>query len=119
MNPGVREDVLSVGLAYDIGPGGRRLTQLQRQKIALARALIRKSRFYVFNEPLAGADPVLQELIITNILRFLSAQAPEPAVVWVLANEALSKSFSRRTEMAKGRLLNESVSGAATEGSFA
>jgi putative ABC transport system ATP-binding protein len=105
-NPAVREEVMSVGLEYDIGPGGRRLTLLQRQKIALARALIRKSRFYVFNEPLAGADPMLQETIITNILTFLSAQTPQPAVVWVLANASLSKSFSRRIELKKGSLLS-------------
>jgi putative ABC transport system ATP-binding protein len=105
LNPAVREEVMSVGLQYDIGPGGRRLTLLQRQKIALARALIRKSRFYVFNEPLAGSDPALQDLIITNILQFLSVQTPQPAVVWVLANASLSKNFSRRIELKKGSLL--------------
>lgn len=105
--PAVREEVISVGLAYDIGPGGRRLTLVQRQKIALARTLIRKSRFYVFNEPLAGSDPALQDVIISNALRFLSGQPSRPGVVWVLANAALSKNFSRRAEMEKGRLLVE------------
>ncbi len=104
-NPAVREQVMSIGLEYDIGPGGRRLTLLQRQKIALARALVRKSLFYVFNEPLAGSDPALQESIIANTLGFLSAQKPQPAVIWVLANASLSKSFSRRIELRKGRLL--------------
>jgi putative ABC transport system ATP-binding protein len=104
-NPAAREQVMSVGLEYDIGPGGRRLTLVQRQKVALARALIRRSRFYVFNEPLAGSDPALQELTITSILRFLSAQTPQPGVVWVLANASLSKTFSRRIELKNGRLL--------------
>ncbi len=102
--PAAREEVMAVGLAYDIGPNGRRLTLLQRQKIALARALIRKSNFYVFNEPLAGTDPGLQESIIKNTLRFLSGQSPQPGVIWVLANSALANGFKRKVELKKGRV---------------
>ena len=109
--PAVREEVMAVGLDYDIGPGGRRLTLLQRQKVALARALIRKSNFYVFNTPLAGADPALQEWIVTNTLRFLSGQTPQPGVIWVLANPAFAKLFSRKVKLNKGRV--EDADGAA------
>ncbi len=106
-SPAVRLAVMSVGLDHDIGPGGRRLTLVQRQKIALARALIRKSLFYVFNEPLAGTDPALQDMIIANTLRFLSRQTPQPGIAWVLTNEALARNFGRRTELQKGRVLRE------------
>lgn len=105
--PGVREAVMSVGLEYRMGPSGRRLTLLQRQKISLARALVRKSRFYVFNGPLAGSDPALQEMVVTNTLRLLSEQTPPPGVVWVISNASLARHFSRQAELRTGRLVEQ------------
>ena len=37
--PGLYDQVLSIGLDFNLGPGGRRITQVQRQKLNLARAL--------------------------------------------------------------------------------
>jgi putative ABC transport system ATP-binding protein len=105
--PAVRDEIMSVGLGFYVGPNGRRLTQLQRQKIVLARSLIRKSRYYVFNEPLAGADPGLQGRIIGNILRFLAAQTPRPGVAWVLTNADLAADFDKRVELQQGRIVSE------------
>ncbi|MCA0272368.1 MAG: ATP-binding cassette domain-containing protein [Proteobacteria bacterium] len=105
--PAVRDEIMSVGLGYYVGPNGRRLTQIQRQKIVLARSLIRKSRYYVFNEPLAGADPGLQRRVIRHILRFLAAQTPRPGVAWVLTNADLAADFDRRVELQKGRIVAE------------
>jgi putative ABC transport system ATP-binding protein len=107
--PEVRKEVMAVGLGFDIGPGGRRLTLLQRQKVALARVLIRKSAFYVFNEPLAGVDPALQEAVITRTLRFLSGQTPPPGVIWVLVSPALEGLFRRRVRLSKGRVVADDV----------
>lgn len=106
-NPGARDAIMLLGLNYTVGPNGRRLTLLQRQKIALARALIRRSRYYVFNEPLAGSDPGLQGRIIARILGFLSDQVPRPGVAWVLANAALAENFDRRVELQHGRIVQE------------
>ncbi|MTH59433.1 ABC transporter transmembrane domain-containing protein [Paracoccus litorisediminis] len=108
-NRAFSDDVLSLGLGYDVGAGGRRLSLLQRQRLALARTLLRRSDFYVFNEPLGGIDPAFQERIIGNILGFLAAQ-PQPAgVVWVLANPAFAHHFSKTAEFAKGRLVQQVV----------
>lgn len=105
--PAVRDEIMTVGLGFYVGPNGRRLTQLQRQKIALARSLIRRSRYYVFNEPLAGADPGLQGRIIRSTLHFLSRQTPRPGVAWVLTNADLAADFDNRVELQKGRILVE------------
>ncbi|WP_211596242.1 ABC transporter ATP-binding protein [Paracoccus aestuariivivens] len=106
----LRDRILSLGLRYDIGSGGRRLTLLQRQRLALARTLLRRSDYYVFNEPLSGVDPLLQEQMIGKVLGFLGDQ-PDPAgVVWVLANPAFAHHFHRRAEFAKGRLVQDAAS---------
>lgn len=107
--PEARDEIMSVGLGFNVGPNGRRLTLLQRQKIALARSLIRKSRYYVFNEPLAGSDTGLQGRIIGNVLRFLGEQTPRPGVAWVLANPSLAENFGRKVELQKGRIVTEAA----------
>ncbi|WP_134681577.1 ABC transporter ATP-binding protein [Paracoccus ravus] len=107
----LRDAVLTLGLGYDIGAGGRRLTLFQRQRLALARTLLRDSRFYVFNEPLSGVDPVFQERMIQDILAFLAGQPEPPGIVWVLANPALAHHFVRKAEFSRGRLVAAALSG--------
>lgn len=108
-DPAARDAIMSLGLSFTVGPNGRRLTLLQRQKIALARSLVRRSHYYVFNEPLAGSDTGLQGRIITNILGFLSQQPHRPGVVWVLANPLLAERFDKQVELQKGRIVQETA----------
>ena len=61
---GLYDDVLDVGLDFNVGVGGRRLTGAQRQKLDVARALLKRADFLIFNRPLlaldhasAGSDP--------------------------------------------------------------
>lgn len=92
---GVYERVLAVGLDFNLGAGGKRLGPLQRQKLNLARALIRKSDYYVFNRPLPGLDPRQQEEIVERVITFLKQNNNNPAIVWVLSNATLSRMFDR------------------------
>jgi putative ABC transport system ATP-binding protein len=92
---GLLESFIGIGLSFDVGSGGRRLTLTQRHKIGLARALIRRSDFYVFNRPLPGLDRRVQEEIVRNVLDFLKEQDNDPAIVWVLSNTSLSRMFHR------------------------
>lgn len=105
--PELRRQVISIGLQHDIGAAGRRLSTLQRQKLGLARVLIRRSIYYVMNEPLAGADAKLQGRMIDSILEFLGRQPEPPAVIWVLANEVLAQKFRRTVEISGGRLASD------------
>jgi putative ABC transport system ATP-binding protein len=84
-----------VGLDYNLGGSGRRLTLAQRQKLNLARALLRKSDYYIFNRPLSGLDPGQQEQVLIRSLEFLREQADDPAVVWVLSSRNFAKYFDR------------------------
>ena len=106
--PELRHQVMAVGLRHDIGASGRRLSALQRQKLGLARMLIRRSAYYVLNEPLAGTDARLQSGLISTTLEFLSEQPEPPAVIWVLANDALAVEFGRTIEISGGRIASDS-----------
>lgn len=106
--PALRRQVMSVGLEHDIGAAGRRLSALQRQKLGLARVLVRRSIYYVMNEPLAGADGRLQGRMADSVLSFLAGQPDPPAVIWVMSNDALAAKFGRVVEFSGGRVASDS-----------
>ncbi len=94
-HPGLAARIFEVGLDYNLGGSGRRLTLAQRQKLNLARALLRRSDYYIFNRPLSGLDPGQQEEIVIRALEFLRDEAENPAVVWVLSSRSYVKHFDR------------------------
>jgi putative ABC transport system ATP-binding protein len=104
---GFGDELVKAGLEFDIGTGGRRLTPIQRRKLNLARALIRRSDYYVFNKPLPGLERHAQEEIVQNVLAFLSRQENDPAVIWVLSNISLSRLFDRVVMFDGGAILEE------------
>ncbi|MCZ4093922.1 ABC transporter transmembrane domain-containing protein [Sinorhizobium psoraleae] len=104
---GLYNDVLAFGLDFNVGAGGKRLTAGQRQKLNLARALIRVSDFYIFNQPLLALDQRAQEQITRNVFAFLRQDERKPAIVWVLANPALSELFDREAYFENGRLVSD------------
>ena len=105
--PGLYDQVLSIGLEFNLGAGGRRLTQVQRQKLNLARALLRRSDFYVFNRPLPALDARLQEQVCRNALKLVRDNGQRPGVVWVLSNTTLTDLFDRVLIFDKGKLVGD------------
>ena len=63
----LREAISSVGLEFQIGVGGSRLTAAQRQKIAVARCLIKRPDILIMNEALSLLDLDLQDRILGNV----------------------------------------------------
>ncbi|MCA1494412.1 ABC transporter ATP-binding protein [Ensifer sp. NBAIM29] len=104
---GLDGKVLAFGLDFDVGAGGKRLTAGQRQKLNLARTLMRVSDFYVFNQPLLALDQRTQDRITRNVFAFLRDENRNPAIVWVISNPALSELFDRVAHFENGRLLRD------------
>ncbi|MGI9390546.1 MAG: ABC transporter transmembrane domain-containing protein [Boseongicola sp.] len=92
---GLFKEFLSSGLDFEVGTGGKRLTLAQRQKLTLARALLRRSDYFVFNRPLTALDHSTRDQIARNVLEFTRQSASNPAIVWVLADPALASLFDR------------------------
>jgi putative ABC transport system ATP-binding protein len=104
---GLYDSFIDLGLSYDVGASGRRLTLVQRHKLSLARALIRRSSYYIFNKPLPGLDRRVQEEIVKNVLQFLQEQDNNPSVVWVLSNTSLSRLFHRVIVFDRGSVVED------------
>jgi putative ABC transport system ATP-binding protein len=100
-------EVLNIGLNFDVGPSGRRLSPAQRQKIALARALVRQSDYYVFNRPLSTLDSRSQERVLIAVLDRWRKTGQRPGVLWVLVNPAVARHFDRIAVFSDGRLVEE------------
>jgi putative ABC transport system ATP-binding protein len=88
-------DVLEAGLGFDLGPGGKRLTMLQRQKLNVARAVIRQADYCILNQPLPGLNPRLQAQLVQNVISFLRKNTEGCTIVWVLSNPTLCSYFER------------------------
>ena len=89
------ERVFTIGLDFQVGTQGKRLTPVQRLKLNLARGLLAQSDYYVMNKPMQGLDPRLQDQILDDSLALLRTGGRRPGIVWVLANPAQAAQFDR------------------------
>ena len=104
---GLLEHALAIGMEYNVGSAGRRLTSVQRQKLGLARALLRQSTHYIFNRPLPGLDHRIQLQIVRDTLDLIRSKEHEASVIWVLSNSSLAELFDRVLVFDKGRLAED------------
>ncbi len=92
---GLRNDVLSIGLDFEVGSQGRRLTVAQRQKLNMARVLLKRSDYFIFNKPLSALDRRSQDRIITNVMQMSQDDETSPSIIWVLSNPDAAQFFDR------------------------
>lgn len=103
----VYESVLSIGLDFDVGSGGKRLTNVQRQKLNVARVLLKRADYIIFNRPLPALDQRVQDQITHNIMQDLHEEGHAPAIVWVLGNSSLANLFDRIIVFDRGTLVED------------
>ncbi|MGC4025854.1 MAG: ABC transporter transmembrane domain-containing protein [Mesorhizobium sp.] len=92
---GVYDEVLDVGLGFNVGVGGRRLSGAQRQKLDLARAILKRADFLIINRPLLALDSRTQDQILRNVLEEVKRDDRNPAILWVVSAAAMSQYFDR------------------------
>lgn len=104
---GLYRRVFAIGLDFEVGAGGKRLTTAQRQKLNLARALLRRSDYYVFNRPFSGLDQRTQDQILRNSLDLLRSGDRDPAIIWVLSTALQARLFDRVVVFKDGALVED------------
>jgi putative ABC transport system ATP-binding protein len=97
----LRDSVIDVGLEYNVGVAGKRLTASQRQKLGIARALIKRPQLLVVNEAVAAFDGRTQDRIRDHIL----ASAKGRGVVWIASRPAQAEPFEQVIVMQGGRVV--------------
>jgi putative ABC transport system ATP-binding protein len=97
---GLRDSVIEVGLEYNVGVAGKRLAATQRQKLGIARALIKRPQFLVVNEAVAVFDGRTQDRIRDHILEAADGRG----VVWIANRPSQADPFEQVIVMQGGRV---------------
>ncbi|MBI1776828.1 MAG: ATP-binding cassette domain-containing protein [Proteobacteria bacterium] len=99
----LRPTVLDVGLEFNVGIGGSRLTPAQRQKVAIGRAMLRHPDLLILNQSTALLDSQSQARIMESVL----AETEGRGLIWVLQRAALARGFDRVLVMRGGKLVEQ------------
>lgn len=95
--------IVEVGLTYHAGVGGARLSPELRQKVALARALLKRPDLLILNDPFAALDLGAQSRLIEGVLK----SAGRRPVIWTLQRPSLARLFDRVVVMDNGRVVDQ------------
>jgi putative ABC transport system ATP-binding protein len=87
----LKRSIIKVGLNFPVGAGGARLNENQRQKLCIARAILKKPDFLVINQATASLDSRAQQRIMENILNEFDGRG----VIWSLEKPELSYLFDQ------------------------
>ncbi|MDJ0777246.1 MAG: ABC transporter transmembrane domain-containing protein [Gammaproteobacteria bacterium] len=109
----LRNDIIAAGLAYEVGVAGGRLSAIQRQKLGLARALLKRPDLLIVNEALAGLDSASERRLIANVRREMG----ERGILWVLGRVQLADQFDHVMVMERGRVVDQGSYGEIEQGS--
>ena len=101
MEIGMQPELLRLGLQFEVGNAGSRLSYSQRQRLAIARCMMKNPDLLVFNEPTSGLDPATEG----RVLRAVLGWAKRRTVVWALGRADLAGDFDRVLVFDEGRLV--------------
>jgi energy-coupling factor transporter ATP-binding protein EcfA2 len=97
----LRDRITEVGLQAPVGVGGGRLTAAQRQKLALARALLKRPRLMILYDGTANLDPVEQVVVRDRMLEGLEGRS----VIWAVGSADWAARFEHVLALESGRIV--------------
>ncbi len=100
---GMNAELVRLGLEFEVGNGGSRLSYSQRQRLAIARAIMKNPDVLVFNEPTSGLDPATETRVLNAVLEWARGRT----VVWALGRADLARSFDRVLIFDDGHLVEQ------------
>jgi putative ABC transport system ATP-binding protein len=96
----LRPTVIDVGLDYHVGTAGSRLSAAQRQRTAIARALLKRPDLLILNEATTALDGPGQAKVSEGLRQEMAGRG----LFWVLHRASLSRNFDRVLVMSGGKL---------------
>ena len=109
----LRSDIIDTGIGYEVGVAGARLSSVQRQKLGLARCLIKSPDLLIVNEAMAGLDTAAERRLIGRVREQMKSRG----IFWVLARSRLAENFDSTLVMVRGKLVANGPFGELSESS--
>jgi len=99
----LRRTVIEAGLSFGVGPGGSRLSLGQRQKVAIARAILKRPDVLILSEATSALDGSTQ----AKLIEILKEEFAGRGLIWVLHRARLARQFQEALVMEHGRLVEQ------------
>ena len=99
----LRATVMAVGLDFEAGIAGSRLSAAQRQKLAIARAVMKRPEVIILSEATVILETATQLHILDNVLQEFSGHG----VVWSLHRARDAERFQHVLVMKNGRVVED------------
>ena len=97
---GLRDEIMQAGLEYNVGVAASRLSGAQRQKLAIARCVLKRPDVLIVDEATATLDASTQNRIMSNLLDEFS----DRGLIWVLHRASLAENFEQTLVLDEGRV---------------
>ena len=99
----LRPVIINAGLDSQAGLAGSRLSQSQRQKLSIARALLRRPDHLILNEATSSLDSGSQTLVMSNLLSEMKGRN----ITWALQRASLAENFDRVLVLSGGQVVED------------
>jgi len=96
----LRPTVIDIGLDYNVGTGGSRLSFAERQKAGIARAVLKRPDLLILNEATSALDGQAQ----SRVSKGLKEEFAGRGIIWVLHRASLARNFDRVLVLSNGKL---------------
>ena len=100
---GLRRGITECGLDFPVGIAGSRLSSTQRQKLAIARAVLKCPDVLVVDRATAPLDSSSQDRILDNLLKEFETRT----LIWVLHRASLAERFRHTIVLEGGKAVEQ------------
>ncbi|RZO37737.1 MAG: ABC transporter ATP-binding protein [Rhodospirillaceae bacterium] len=99
----LRTAVMEVGLGFHVGIGGGRLSGAQRQKLGIARAIMKRPDVLILNEATGSLDGAAQSALLTAMRSEMDGRG----LIWAVHRASMAQDFQNIVVMKSGRVIEQ------------